>query len=556
MYNKVIELIPNNCKGFINSPAYLKLDSAVAAEKDTHIKDFIGLAPDRVKDWQFTFSNGLNIKWGMNRLSDKTMNALIELAKSRNLKAKIAKMFSGAKINNTEGRAALHTALRNVKFENGIFVPKSSVMYEGKDVMPDVCKVLNQMSKFTSEILDGTRRGRTGKKIKHIVSIGIGGSDKGPRMASRALQPYLQEGVQVHYIASPDAAEFEKVVEENGLSTEDTLFIIESKSFTTNETMTNAANAKEWFLNNGGTEKDIEKHFVACSTATEKVKAFGILEENMFPFWDWVGGRVSVTSAIGLPVMMGIGVDNYAEFLEGHSEVDNHFQDAPLEENVPVKLALMDFLYRNFYEWQTRTAAIYSHLGNQFPTYLQQLIEESNGKQVDSEGNPLQTQSSAFIIPAEGPLDQHSFFQNRHQGSWKSPFDFIIVARNPYDRGVQQKTVIQNAMGQISALTMGKVNTEDPQRNFEGNTPANVWIVPELSPKALGMMIAMYENRTYADAYLQGINPSDQFGVELGKEEASKAGPILDGDDSTLGDFNPAMQDVLLTVREAMAEPQ
>lgn len=549
MHRKVIYLQPNTGKGITSSPAYLKLQSILKAEADMHINEHLANDPERVTDFQHDFEGVLTAKYAMNPISRKALSALIELAKSRNLKSRIERMYNGELVNKSEGRAALHTALRNVAYADGVFTSKSPVYFNNEDVMPDVVKVLNQMTQFVNDLHSGEWTGRTGKKITNVVSIGIGGSDKGPRMVSKTLENYQKDGIKVSYIASTDAAEFKEVM--NGLNTEETLFIIESKSFTTGETMANANAAKEWFLENGGTQEDIAKHFVAASTEEGLVSDFGIDTKNMFPFWDWVGGRVSIASAIGLPVMVGIGPEKFAEFLEGQNIVDEHFKTAPIEKNLPILLALMDFKYREFDDMQTRTVAIYNYLGKQFPTYLQQLVEESNGKSVDAEGEKLETKGSAFIIPAEGPLDQHSFFQNRHQGPWKSPFDFLVVVNNLADFGKQQTVTIANAMGQIEALTKGK-SSDIPDQHFEGNTPANVFIIPEMTPKAIGMMIGLWEARTYADAYLQGINPSDQPGVQLGKVNCKVSQSELENKEVIEGQHDPAMADILQTVIDMM----
>ena len=492
-----------------------------------------------------SFSLGeMYVDTSKNRVTKEVMNALYDLAKVADVSGWSKKMFSGEVINTTEGRAVLHIALRNVKYEQGKFVPKSSIVTDGVDVMPEICEVLNRMSVFVEEIRSGKWKGSTGKSIKRIINIGIGGSDLGPKMILRALEPYRFKGLEFNFVSNVDGQDIYEVLQR--CNPEETLFIVASKTFTTQETMQNAVTAKNWFLEkmpNG----DVAKHFVAASTAAKEVSAFGIDVANMFPFWDWVGGRYSSPSAIGLAVMLSVGNEAYAELLEGYNLMDNHFLKTPVEKNIPINLALLGIWYNNFLGAETMAMLPYDQRLERFAAYFQQGDMESNGKFIDRDGQEVDYQTGPIIWGEPGTNGQHAFYQLIHQGTKLVPCDFIACLNpaHPYKKEHHDK-LMANFIAQQEALMNGKTREQliaegcpselIPHKTFKGNRPSNAILLKELSPKNLGMLIAMYEQKIFTQGIIWQVLSFDQWGVQLGKELAGKVLKDLESG-------NPAVHD-------------
>ncbi|MFH1428656.1 MAG: glucose-6-phosphate isomerase, partial [Candidatus Margulisiibacteriota bacterium] len=483
-------------------PEWKELQNQYAGIKDTHLKDLFAEDADRVNKMTLKFDPML-LDLSKNRITPEIMQTLIQLADKCELQAWKEKMFSGEKINFTEGRAVLHIALRNVSFNAaGGFKPLSSIMVDGEDVMPGVVDALNRMAAFTDKVRSGEWKGYTGKSITTVVNIGIGGSDLGPRMAYEALKPYKQENLEVKFVSNVDGTDISEVLK--GLNPESTMFIIASKTFTTQETMTNANSAKQWFLDKTSGKGEIAKHFVAASTAEKLVTEFGIDLENMFPFWDWVGGRYSMPSAIGLPVMMAIGKENHAQFLSGYQKMDAHFFSAAAVENIPLNLALLGIWYNNFFGAESHAILPYDQYLARFAAYLQQGDMESNGKFIDRDGNKVNYQTGPIIWGEPGTNGQHSFYQLIHQGTKLIPADFIgfIKSQNPI--GDHHDKLMANFFAQPEALMNGKTADQlkaegcaselIPHRTFEGNRPTNTILIDKLTPETLGMLISMYEH--------------------------------------------------------------
>jgi len=492
--------------------------------------------------------------YSKNRMNKKTMELLISIAEGAGLKNAIEKMFSGEKINFTEDRAVLHTALRNFS--------DSPVFVDGKDVMPKVKEVLNHMRQFTEGIHSGKISGYTGKKITDIINIGIGGSDLGPMMVSNALKPYAAEGMNVHYVSNVDGSHISETLKV--LEPETSLFIIASKSFTTQETLTNAMTAREWFLNKtGNNPENISKHFIALSTNEKDVVNFGINPKNMFEFWDWVGGRYSLWSAIGLSIALYIGFDNFKRLLEGAYEMDKHFRTAPFDKNIPVIMALLGIWYSNFFNCSTYAIIPYDEYLRFLPAFLQQLDMESNGKYITREGYTVNYTTGSIIWGEPGTNAQHSFFQLLHQGTRLIPADFIAPVNSHNKAGDHHKILLSNFFAQTEALMKGKneyevrkemekkgMNKSDienilPHRVFPGNRPSNSILVEKFEPEILGSLIAMYEHNVFVQGVIWNINSFDQWGVELGKQLAKNILPqlqdekeITDHDSSTNGLMN------------------
>ncbi|MEY3349332.1 MAG: hypothetical protein RLY46_1371, partial [Bacteroidota bacterium] len=486
-----------------------------------------------------------------NLVVKETLDLLFELANECKLKDAIASMFAGEKINQTEGRAVLHTALRNFS--------DKTVLADGENVMPKVRQVLTQMKGICQKVHSGEWKGYTGKRIKHIVNIGIGGSDLGPVMVTEALKPYWVEGMQVHFVSNVDGthiAECLKVIEADS-----TIFLVASKTFTTQETMTNAHTARSWFLQHAGDEVHIAKHFVALSTNEKAVTAFGIARENMFEFWDWVGGRYSLWSAIGLSIALTIGYDNFESVLKGAFEMDQHFSQLPFEKNIPVIMALLGIWYVNFFGAQSEAILPYDQYLHRFAAYFQQGNMESNGKSVDRNGNRLQYSSGPVIWGEPGTNGQHAFYQLIHQGTLLIPCDFIAPAQSHNPLGDHHPKLLSNFFAQTEALMNGKtteeaekelsnLNAEDrkkltPFKVFEGNKPTNSILVKLIDPLTLGMLIAAYEHKIFAQGVIWNIFSFDQWGVELGKQlannilpELNRAEKITGHDSSTNGLIN------------------
>lgn len=470
---------------------------------------------------------GLLFDYSKNLVTAETMGLLKELADQAQLGQAVTAMFSGEIINETEGRAVLHTALRRPEDD--------AVLVDGEDIMPQIYKVRRQMQAFTTRILSGEHVGFSGKKITDVVNIGIGGSDLGPLMVATALQNF-STGLNVHFVSNVDGSHLQQVLRR--ICPETTLFIIASKTFTTQETMANAETAKRWFLKNGGSAESVGKHFVALSTNAEAVTQFGISPENMFEFWDWVGGRYSVWSAIGLSVMLAIGPENFDELLNGAHAADRHFQTADFEENIPVLMALLGIWYRDFFDFQTQAVLPYAQYLEKFPAYLQQADMESNGKSVDRSGRRVGYQTAPIIWGEPGTNGQHAFYQMLHQGTTPVPADFIGFVQPLSDFADHHQKLMANFFAQTEALAFGKdeaavraenqaAETAIPHKVFEGNRPTSSLIFRELTPFSLGQLIALYEHKIFTQGIIWNIFSFDQFGVELGKVLAKNILPEL-----------------------------
>ncbi|MGB9702946.1 MAG: glucose-6-phosphate isomerase [Candidatus Kapaibacteriota bacterium] len=477
----------------------------------------------KYEDIYFDYSKNFIIK--------DTLNLLLEYANKLKLQDEIEKMFTGEKINFTENRAVLHTALRN--FSN------RAIYVDGEDVMPLINKVREQMKAFVHKVHSGEWVGATGEKITDVVNIGIGGSHLGPAMATRALTKYNTTGIKVHYVSNVDGEDIAEVL--NKINPASTLFIIASKTFTTLETMKNAQTAKNWFLKKfARDEKDVSKHFIALSTNKEACIKFGINPENMFAFWDWVGGRYSLWSAIGLSIALAIGWENFEELLRGAYEIDRHFRSTPFENNIPVIYALLDFWYSTFWKFTSKAIIPYSHYLALFPAFLQQLEMESNGKYIDRAGSKVNYNTCRIVWGEVGTNSQHSFFQLLHQGTEIVPVDFIGFVNPIEELGDHHDWLLSNMFAQAEALMIGKDSTSVekelqskgyeqekiskllPHKIFEGNRPSNIFLIDKLTPKSLGKLISIYEHKVFVLGILWQINSFDQWGVELGKELAQK----------------------------------
>jgi glucose-6-phosphate isomerase len=523
-----------------STQAWKKLQAHAEKMKQVHMRDLFSSDADRFSSYSIKEQNIL-FDYSKNLVVKETLDLLFELANECKLKDAIASMFAGEKINQTEGRAVLHTALRNFS--------DKTVLADGENVMPKVRQVLTQMKGICQKVHSGEWKGYTGKRIKHIVNIGIGGSDLGPVMVTEALKPYWVEGMQVHFVSNVDGthiAECLKVIEADS-----TIFLVASKTFTTQETMTNAHTARSWFLQHAGDEVHIAKHFVALSTNEKAVTAFGIARENMFEFWDWVGGRYSLWSAIGLSIALTIGYDNFESLLKGAFEMDQHFSQVPFEKNIPVIMALLGIWYVNFFGAQSEAILPYDQYLHRFAAYFQQGNMESNGKSVDRNGNRLQYSSGPVIWGEPGTNGQHAFYQLIHQGTLLIPCDFIAPAQSHNPLGDHHPKLLSNFFAQTEALMNGKtteeaekelsnLNAEDrkkltPFKVFEGNKPTNSILVKLIDPLTLGMLIAAYEHKIFAQGVIWNIFSFDQWGVELGKQLANNILPELNGAEKITG---------------------
>ena len=492
--------------------------------------------PRRFEKFSLRFES-LLLDYSKNRVTEETMRLLVALAESAQVKAWTERLFSGDRINITEDRAVLHIALRNRS--------NRPILVDGKDVMPDVNRVLGQMREFTEAIRSGAWKGHTGKAITDVVNIGIGGSDLGPVMVTEALKPYGKAGLNVHFVSNIDGTHIVETLK--GLDPKTTLFIVASKTFTTQETITNAQTAREWLLTDAGDSTAVAKHFVALSTNAKEVAKFGIDTRNMFEFWDWVGGRYSLWSAIGLPIAVYIGMDNFEALLEGGHAMDEHFRTAPLEKNLPAILGLLGVWYNNFFDAQTHAILPYDQYLHRFPAYFQQGDMESNGKAVTRDGVPADTSTGPVIWGEPGTNGQHAFYQLIHQGTKLVPADFIapIESHNPI--GEHHKILLSNFFAQTEALMKGKSDAEVraeltaqgmagdalekllPHKVFTGNRPTNSILVQKLTPRTLGSLIALYEHKIFTQGIIWNINSFDQWGVELGKQLAKAILPELAG---------------------------
>jgi glucose-6-phosphate isomerase len=471
---------------------------------------------------------GLLLDYSKNRIIDETLGLLTQLAVEADVAGWRERMFSGDKINHTEHRAVLHVALRNRS--------NQPVMVDGADVMPKVNAVIDRMGTFAERVRSGQWRGYSGERITDVVNIGIGGSDLGPQMVVQALKPYRHPDLRLHFISNIDGAHAKETLET--LNPETTLFIVASKTFTTQETMANAQHARTWFLEKSGSEQHIAKHFVAVSTHREAVTAFGIDPANMFEFWDWVGGRYSLWSAIGLSIVLAVGVERFIELLAGAHEMDVHFRQAPLAANMPVILALLGVWYNNFFGADSHAILPYDHYLRSLPAYLQQADMESNGKSVDRAGKPVDYSTGPIIWGATGINGQHAFYQLLHQGTKMIPADFIVTLESPTELQAHHDILIANFLAQTEALMRGRsleetqVQTSEfvQHKVFAGNHPSNAILLQSLTPHALGMLIALYEHKIFVQGVIWNLNSFDQWGVELGKQLASRILPELHAD--------------------------
>ena len=492
-----------------------------------HLRDLFDADPQRFERYSLRLDD-LLFDYSKNRVTDATLGHLFELARQAGLASKIEAMFRGEKINLTEDRAVLHTALRNRS--------NRPVLVDGVDVMPDVNRVLQKMRYFSEAVRSQEWRGYTGKPITNVVHVGIGGSDLGPKMVVKALTPYCRPELKVHFVSNVDASDLVETVK--NLDRETTLFILASKTFTTLETMTNALSAREWFMAAGQGKDAIAKHFVAVSTNAEKVEAFGIDTHNMFEFWDWVGWRYSLWSAIGLPIAVAVGMDHFEALLSGAHQVDEHFRTEPLERNIPVVMGLLGIWYNNFFNAQTQAVLPYDQYLDFLADHLQQLDMESNGKSVDIDGRRLDYDTGPVIFGQAGTNGQHAFYQLIHQGSKLVPCDFLAAAQSLHQLGEHHTILVSNFLAQTEALMRGKtteearaeleaegvdagqIETLAMAKTFPGNKPSNSFLYRKLTPETLGKLIALYEHKVFVQGAVWNINSFDQMGVELGKQLA------------------------------------
>ena len=528
-------------KGFTRRPAWKALAANYKQVREIHLRKLFADDPKRGE--RFTAeAAGIFLDYSKNRITDETLQLLLQLAAESGLRERIDAMFRGEKINVSEKRAVLHVALR---------APKGEVIkVDGKDVVPGVHAVLDKMSAFCDRVRSGEWKGQTGKRIRNVINIGIGGSDLGPVMAYEALRHYSQRDMTFRFVSNVDGTDFAEAV--SGLDPTETLFIVSSKTFTTLETMTNAHTARDWALAGlGGDESSIAKHFVAVSTNAVEVTKFGIDTANMFEFWDWVGGRYSMDSAIGLSTMLAIGPEQFRAVLDGFHQMDEHFRTAPFERNLPILMGLLGVWYNDFFGAQTVAVLPYEQYLKRFPAYLQQLTMESNGKHVTLNGKQIDYQTGPIYWGEPGTNGQHSFYQLIHQGTKLIPCDFIGFYKTLNPMGRHHDLLMANVFAQTEALAFGKTaeevkaeGTPDwlvPHRVFEGNRPSNIIMADELTPETLGKLVALYEHTVFTEGAIWSIDSFDQWGVELGKVLAqriipqleSKDEPVLSHDSST-----------------------
>lgn len=512
----------------IHHPAWKSLELHAKSMHETHLRTLF--STDENRGQRFTAqAAGLFLDYSKNRITDETMVLLYQLARESELRDKIDAMFRGDKINRTENRAVLHTALR---------APKgSTILVDGKNVVPEVHAVLSKMAHFANRVRNGDWKGHTGKRIRNVVNIGIGGSDLGPVMAYEALRHYSVRELKFLFVSNVDGIDLAEATRD--LDPAETLFIVSSKTFTTLETMTNAQSARDWLINAfEGNLASVAKHFVAVSTNGEKVSNFGIDVENMFGFWDWVGGRYSMDSAIGLSTMIAIGPENFYQMLDGFHQMDEHYRTAPLDRNLPVIMGMLSIWYTNFFDSHAIAVLPYENYLKRFPAYLQQLTMESNGKRVTLDGEPVSYHTGPIYWGEPGTNGQHSFYQLIHQGTRLIPCDFIAFAQALTPLGRHHDILIANVLAQSEALAFGKTaeqvaaeGTPDwlvPHRVFEGNRPSNTIFAQRLTPAILGALVALYEHIVFTQGAIWGVNPFDQWGVELGKALAQCILPELE----------------------------
>ncbi|MDH0352833.1 glucose-6-phosphate isomerase [Aeromonas caviae] len=519
--------------------AWQALEAHFAANKEMRLKDLFAQDPKRFDKFSLTFGGDILVDYSKNLITEETLKLLVNLAGETDLRSAIDAMFNGDKINMTEGRAVLHTALRN-RSDRPIEV-------DGKDVMPEVNAVLAKMKGFCEKVISGEWKGYTGKAIQHVVNIGIGGSDLGPVMITEALRPYKNH-LEMHFVSNVDGTHIAETLKK--IDPETTLFLVASKTFTTQETMTNALTARDWFLGHAGDKAHVAKHFAALSTNGKAVAEFGIDTDNMFEFWDWVGGRYSSWSAIGMPIALSLGFEHFEALLQGAFEMDMHFATAAYEQNVPVLLALIGLWYNNFHGAESEAILPYDQYMHRFPAYFQQGNMESNGKYVDRDGHPVDYQTGPIIWGEPGTNGQHAFYQLIHQGTKLIPCDFLAPAISHNPIGDHHPKLLANFFAQTEALAFGKskeaveaeflaagktleqVKDLVPFKVFEGNRPTNSILFKQLTPKTLGTLIAMYEHKIFVQGAIWNIFSFDQWGVELGKQLANKILPELGTDEA------------------------
>ena len=525
------------------SPAWTALEKHHLEMRDLHLRTLFAEDPQRFDRFSLRLSD-LLVDYSKHRVTAGTLRLLFALARQQGVEALRDSMFAGGKINVTEKRAVLHVALRNRS--------NRPIVVDGHDVMPEVNAVLGRMRDFTDRLRSGAWRGHTGERITDVVNLGIGGSDLGPVMVCEALKPY-QSLVKPHFVSNVDGTHFVETVKD--LDPARTLFIVASKTFTTQETLMNARSGREWLVSRLGSEAAVPKHFVAVSTNATEVAKFGIDTANMFGFWDWVGGRYSLWSAIGLPIACALGMDHFIALLEGAHELDEHFRTAPLEQNIPAILALLGVWYTDFFGAQTHAILPYDQYLHRFPAYFQQGDMESNGKRVDKAGNVVAYDTGPIVWGEPGTNGQHAFYQLIHQGTRLIPCDFIATVKTQNPLGAHHQVLLANFFAQTEALMKGKTAEEAkaegapealaPHKTFPGNRPSTSIVMDLLTPRALGRLVAMYEHKIFTQGAIWNVNSYDQWGVELGKQLAKKiepelqaAGPVSSHDSSTNGLIN------------------
>jgi glucose-6-phosphate isomerase len=523
----------------IDSPVWQALHDQQQRMAGVHMRDLFAADPRRFERFSLRFGDIL-FDYSKNRITDTTLALLIDLAQQANLAQAIQAMYNGEKINLTENRAVLHVALRNRS--------NRPIQVDGVDVMPEVNRVLAKMRRFSEAVRSGAWRGYTGRSLTDIVNIGIGGSDLGPKMVTEALKPYAIPGLRVHFVSNVDSTDLVETLK--SLNPETTLFLVASKTFTTQETMANAHSAREWFLASAQDEAAVPRHFAAMSTNRELVARFGIDPENMFEFWDWVGGRYSLWSAIGLSIALFLGMDLFEELLSGAHAVDEHFRTAPFEKNIPVLMGLLGIWYNNFFGAESHAILPYDQYLVHFPAYFQQGDMESNGKSVTRQGEGVDFSTGPVIWGQPGTNGQHAFYQLIHQGTKLIPCDFLAAAQSHNPLGEHHTLLLSNFLAQTEALMKGRTVEEAraelaaegytgeqierlaPAKTFPGNRPTNSFFYPKLTPQVLGSLIALYEHKIFTQGMIWNINSFDQMGVELGKQLAKAILPELKGEGS------------------------
>ena len=526
----------------VNSTAWKAIQTHYASLRSQHMRDMFRDNPARFEKFSLRFRDML-FDFSKNRITEESVGLLVRLAEEAGLRQWIDAMFRGEHINNTEDRAVLHVALRNRS--------NRPILVDGRDVMPDVNRVLVRMRKFSTDVRSGKWKGYSGKTICDVVNIGIGGSDLGPAMVAEALRPYSDSTLRAHFVSNIDAADLMGVL--RNVDPERTLFIVASKTFTTQETLTNARTARDWLVSHLGEDKAVVRHFVALSTNTQAVADFGIDVDNMFEFWDWVGGRYSLWSAIGLSIAIYVGMDNFEKLLDGAYDMDEHFRTTPFEQNIPIIMALLGIWYGNFFGAETHAILPYYQYLRRFPDYFQQGDMESNGKSVTHDGQPVDYSTGPVIWGAPGTNGQHAFFQLLHQGTRMIPADFLAPVETHNPVGEHHAILLANFLAQTEALMRGKTAEEArcelqaeglndaeitrllPHKVFAGNRPTNTILFRKLTPRVLGSLIAMYEHKIFVQGVIWNINSFDQWGVELGKQLAKVILPELKGTSGITG---------------------